>query len=942
MSQNRIRFSKNIDSILQVTNEVIHKNNNYRDYIINQNNSLYMRQLPLLMKNERIKALIHKKLDDSQKNASTIIEEEKDKDKEIVSLKKLLSPLNNIRNIKIKSKKLPPLCPLYNERGELIPSAIRSSKVLYKKIDYSDFLNRMNFGLGLPIRGKPILKKMEIKKLKYNKSCDFDLKIRLDDLENNYFNKPEYEYLTYDENEIFGKDNISSYEEIIKNKIIELQTTYNKNDTITKKKIYQYGFDKRKIVLTLDSLKIKIYEIKKEDAPILERKSDIPYFEYTLPFALLPLFYFKGIDSFLFILTKIITFKENNLKFELEEKSDQIIGKILKNCTDFDINDNNAEGDFNPNEKEIYINDTDMNNGEMRSFSKQNSFIKKNNNNNSFVLNSEIKTTQFNNTLTTSINNQNEINNNNSTIEQNSTNNLNTVNINSNTNNNQNTNKPNDIRKTTTVFSNKNIIIKSFDIYASKQKRNESKIISQYEYFWITPAKSFILAIETPLITIFAPSNNNLIKQYIHFELLFYIYKNNFIMWDFYIMKYLSSFKDFRVFFEQLYSIPKKMNSSSFLTLPKKKKILSTNYELTSIITRPLSEKKKKTEKTLRVGGNKNYNKSDSPKTIKKFESSKTKNFGNISFNSSSNKNIFTIKDNNEGSNINKSRYSKQIDNNFSNNALNKSLKSSSNANSPTNKNNNDNDLNANNTNNTNTSNNNNLSTYNSVFVQKGLLFIVSLINEEREIMNEFTIHFNVDQLRKFQVMEIMQDKMSYFLKFMIINYDTEKISFDFDSFKELNEMNWITEINKYNYNYLSQHKTISEEKFLDENGQDLRTVKILKGLKGNIKIKVEMKCPLIIMQDLDDLGFKVTERVNVDYDVEKILSKISIHNSLDLTKQLIGILKDNNFCRKIVTTNRTFKKKTTKKKISFIKENKLMTKKQTNILGIIADLKED
>ena len=941
MSLNRIRFSKNIDSILQVTNEVIHKNNNYRDYIINQNNSLYMRQLPLLMKNERIKALIHKKLDDSQKNASTIIEEEKDKDKEIVSLKKLLSPLNNIRNIKIKSKKLPPLCPLYNARGELIPSAIRSSKVLYKKIDYSDFLNRMNFGLGLPIRGKPILKKMEIKKLKYNKSCDFDLKIRLDDLENNYFNKPEYEYLTYDENEIFGKDNINSYEEIIKNKIIELQNTYNKNDTIIKEKTYQYGFDKRKIVLTLDSLKIKIYEIKKEDAPILEKKSDIPYFEYTLPFALLPLFYFKGIDSFLFILTKIITFKENNLKFELEEKSDQIIGKILKNCNDFDINDNNAEGDYNTNEKEIYINDNDMNNGEMRSSLKQNSFIKKNNNN-SFVLNSEIKSTQFNNTLTTSINNQNEINNNNSTIDQNSTNNLNTVNINSSTINNQNTNKTNEIRKTTSAFLNKNIIIKTFDIYASKQKRNESKIISQYEYFWITPAKSFILTIETPLITIFAPSNNNLIKQYIHFELLFYIYKNNFIMWDFYIMKYLSSFKDFRIFFEQLYSFPKKMNSSSFLTLPKKKKILSTNYELTSIITRPLSEKKKKTEKTFRVGGNKNYNKSDSPNSMRKFESSKTKNFGNISFNSSSNKNIFTIKDNYEGSNINKSRYSKQIDNNFSNIALNKSLKSSSNTNSPTNKNNNDNYPNTNNTNNTNTSNNNNLSTYNSVFVQKGLLFIVSLINEEREIMNEFTIHFNVDQLRKFQVMEIMQDKMSYFLKFMIINYDTEKISFDFDSFKEINEMNWITEINKYNYNYLSQHKTISEEKFLDENGQDLRTVKILKGLKGNIKIKVEMKCPLIIMQDLDDLGFKVTERVNVDYDVEKILSKISIHNSLDLTKQLIGILKDNNFCRKIVSTNRTFKKKTTKKKISFIKENKLMTKKQTNILGIIADLKED
>ena len=941
MSQNRIRISKNIDSILQVTNEVIHQNNNYRDYIINQNNSLYMRQLPLLMKNERIKALIHKKLDESQKNASTI-EEEKDKDKEILTLKKYLSPLKNIRNIKIRSKKLPPLCPLYNARGELIPSAIRSSKVLYKKIDYSSFLNRVNLGLGFPIRGKPILKKMEIKKLKYNKSCDFDLKIKLDDLENNYFSKPEYEYLTYDENEIFGKDNISSYEEIIKNKIIELQSTYNKNDTITKQKTYQYGFDKRKIVLTLDSLKIKIYEIKKEDEPVLERKSDTPYFEYTLPFALLPLFYFKGIDSFLIILTKIITFKENNLKFELEEKSDQIIGKILKNCNDFDIsNENNAELDNNSNEKEIYINDTDMNNSGTRSFSKQNSIIKKNNNNN-YVLNSEIKTNQFNNTLISPINNKIEVNNNNSTIDQNSSNNLNTVNVNASTNINQNSNQTNEIRKTTSAFYNKNTIIKTFDIYASKLKRNESKTISIYEYFWITPIKSFILTIETPLITIFAPSNNNLIKQYIHFELLFYIYKNNFIMWDFYIMKYLSSFKDFRIFFEQLYSIPKKMNNSSFLTLPKVKKILSTNYELTSIITRPLSERKKKTEKTLRQSGSKNNNKSDSPNILRKYESSKTKNFGNINYNSSSNKNILSIKDYNESANINKNRYSKQIDNKFSHNALNKGLKNSSNSNSPTNKSNNENELNKSNPNNSNTSGNNTLTAYNSVFIQKGLLFIVSLINEEREIMNEFTIHFNVDQLRKFQIMEIMQDKMSYFLKFMRIDYDTEKISFDFDSFKEFNEINWITEINKYNYNYLSQHKTISEEKFFDENGQDLRTIKVLKGLRRNIKIKVEMKCPLIIMQDLDDLGFKVTERVNVDSEVEKILSKIRINNSLDLTKQLIDILKDNNFCRKIVTTNRTFKKKTTKKKISFIKDNKLMTKKQTNLLGIIADLKED
>ena len=915
MNLSKIRITKNIDSILQVTNEVIHKNNNYHDYIINQNNSLYMRQLPLLMKSNRIKALVSKKLDDSQKNTSSMLlsEEEKEKNsysKKSLNLRKYLSPLNNIRNIKIKSNKLPPLCPLFDDKGDLIPSAIKSNKVIYKKIDYNVFLKGINLGLGFQKTGKPILKKLNIKKLKYNQSCHFDLKIKLDDLENNYFNKPEYEYLTYDENVIYGKDSISSYEELMKNKIQELQTVYNKNDTIQKEKIYNYGFDKREIILTLDSLKIKIYEIEKEDNYIIEKKSDKPYFEYTLPFALLPLFYYKGIGSFLIILSKIIVFKESGLKFEIEEKSDEIISKILKNCNDFDITDN-IEGneEYNSNEKDIYINDTDMNIYESRSISKQSSFIKKKTTN--FILNSELKPTNINSQLNNAItpqNNTSELNNN-STLEQNSSNNVN-VNSSLNNNINNNTNVNNDLRKTTNNSLNKKASLKTYDIYASKKNKNESKLISQYEFFWITPVKSFILSIETPLITIYAPSNNNYMRQYISFELLLYIYKNNFIMWDFYIIKYLSTFKDFRYFFEQLYSIPKKMNISSFLIPPKAKKILSTNYELISIITRPLIEKYKKSESNV----------SDSPKFIKKYESSKTKNYSLLNLHSL---NKYAT-NNNSNSNINtsKNRYSKQIENKLSN-SLN---------NTPENRNKISSSK----------KNNNTLSTYNSLFIQKGLLFISSYIDEEREIVNEYTIHFNVDQLRKFQIMEIMQDKMSYFLKFMCVNYDTESISFDFESFREFNEMNWITEVKKYNFNYLSQHKTISEEQFLDENGQDMRLIKIFKGKKKRVKIKVEMKCPLILMQDLDDLGFKVTERVNVDYKVEKILSKITINNSLDLTKQLINILRDNNFCRKIVATNRTFKKKTTKKKIDIIKENKSKTKKTTNILGIIADLKED
>ena len=178
----------------------------------------------------------------------------------------------------------------------------------------------------------------------------------------------------------------------------------------------------------------------------------------------------------------------------------------------------------------------------------------------------------------------------------------------------------------------------------------------------------------------------------------------------------------------------------------------------------------------------------------------------------------------------------------------------------------------------------------------------------------------------------------------MSVNYDTESISFDFDSFKNFNETNWVTEIQKYNFNYINQHTPLSEEKILDEYGKELNMIKIFLGLRPHVQIKVEMKCPLIIMQDLDDFGFKYTEGINVDTNIEKNLSKLKIKNTLDLTKKLIDVLKDNNFCRKIVDTNvnRDFKKKTTKKRLGNIKDNKLTTRKQTSTLGIITDSKED
>ena len=60
MNFRKLKIPKNINSILQVTNDIINKNNNYHDYIIKNNNSLYARQLPLLIKSKRVNALVQK------------------------------------------------------------------------------------------------------------------------------------------------------------------------------------------------------------------------------------------------------------------------------------------------------------------------------------------------------------------------------------------------------------------------------------------------------------------------------------------------------------------------------------------------------------------------------------------------------------------------------------------------------------------------------------------------------------------------------------------------------------------------------------------------------------------------------------------------------------------------------------------------------------------
>ena len=75
------------------------------------------------------------------------------------------------------------------------------------------------------------------------------------------------------------------------------------------------------------------------------------------------------------------------------------------------------------------------------------------------------------------------------------------------------------------------------------------------------------------------------IQQYIDFELLFYLISINFSKWDFYIMKYFSSFKKFRNLLENLYSHKLINNIQFFLSNPKNKHYSMHNWEINNIYT---------------------------------------------------------------------------------------------------------------------------------------------------------------------------------------------------------------------------------------------------------------------------------------------------------------------------------------------------------------------
>ena len=110
--------------------------------------------------------------------------------------------------------------------------------------------------------------------------------------------------------------------------------------------------------------------------------------------------------------------------------------------------------------------------------------------------------------------------------------------------------------KTKTIHCNKKLN------NVSQNKNGENKTVSYNEYFfiWETSAITYEVKLEMPKIIFSYQNFNYVISTFCEKNLFLYMYKNNFINWDFFALNYLLSFKNFRKIILHFFSLNKREN----------------------------------------------------------------------------------------------------------------------------------------------------------------------------------------------------------------------------------------------------------------------------------------------------------------------------------------------------------------------------------------------
>ena len=390
-------------------------------------------------------------------------------------------------------------------------------------------------------------------------------------------------------------------------------------------------------------------------------------------------------------------------------------------------------------------------------------------------------------------------------------------------------------------------IVFESSIYPNKKEYNYINC-NVFEFLWLTPKKNFKVCINTPLIYINIPRNSIKIKKYIDFELLFYLYEKNFQNWDYYLVKYLSSYKSFRTILEEINSINETTNKDFYLTQPRIKNYLFNNIKVINIATiKPKDILDNLIEGLMGIPEDKEEehkeekNKKDNKKleTItKKEEEKSTKENKDTDINETDNKKI-------DESNQKK----EEIDKDEVKEEEGKIIK-------------NDEDL------------------INSIFVEKCFIAIIRFVDTKTFKANEYKIYFNFSQFKKFQKMEKYIDKVSFLIKFININYVQKSVKMDYKSLDTFDENEWIKDFNQYNTQYL---KTLnnSSNNIMDYH----RTTAEYLGMTKNSVIQIEVYPPISLARTLNDTGSIKTEKILLNNDFQDKVVSVEKDDILEMSK---------------------------------------------------------
>ena len=815
-----VKINKNIESILNVTKNVIKQSNEFNDYYKHKENNLYQSQLPLLMQRSRIREalyfknrndiqdlIINKTTADDQDLNDIILKEEEEKN----IYTKL--PLSEIRKLQFRSKKLPPLCPFYDKRGDLLPEVVFTSKALLNNLDTDSKYNLTNVIFGNAIPNKHYLTPMNKSKIK-NINLYENIEINYEEFQNEVLFDKKYESLKYNYSDIYNrKEQYKEYinnsvEEIIKltkeTQLIEEGNKIVENKETNKEKIFEWGKNKKNISLSINSINIKIKTLQ----------DDKTIFEYVFPFNLIPLFYYKGFEKFKIFLLALIHWDEKAKRFELEQNIYSTINNLLTNCRDlktkFDIFEDLEERDDkiidNPDLKKSVTTGKIMAKTNPHSLAKSMMNIGSGKSNNLFA------------------------------------------------------------GTNVDIIAKKKIKKTSHKLSPKPEKEDSIINYNIFNFFWKIKNNIFQVSVEMPLIIFNIPSSNVIVKQYIDYELLFYLLSNKFNSWDFYVIKYISSFKLFRIILSQMASFNQKKNINLFLEKPKIKSYDFSDEKVINILTMEnrfdLDNNKTKTKKGI----------STLPEFDKIEEDDKEHN--NDSEEESNVKNEMNIvstlqtEETNKSNNIKEKKTRNEI---------------------------------------------------NILIEKKCFRALVTVVDIESNIGNEYMIHFNYKQSNKFKFIEKYMNKITFLIKFIDVNYDTCTIKFDYDALNSFNEKAWIMQLEKYNFNLrfntdgdidkvhtpnIKQEKKINliskkkiKNKNTKKNSPKKEKEKIV--LNNNINknpnkaefigdsnkntLTVEIKEPAIILKHLETNGKMKLRKYNITEKDE---------NQLTLNKNIIDIFK--------------------------------------------------